>query len=64
MIPPFQKTNDTVVPDDVKKTEEPAGDDACRCKETSRMTPRELLRLMMRDLAFWNKEKKNRTRRS
>ncbi|NTW59182.1 MAG: hypothetical protein HGB21_03810 [Nitrospirae bacterium] len=32
--------------------------DACRCKETSQMTPRELLKLMMNDLAFWKKEKK------
>jgi hypothetical protein len=36
-----------------------AGDDACRCKKTSEMPPRELLRLMMRDLAFWKKKKKN-----
>jgi len=33
-------------------------DDTCRCKETSQMTPRELLKLMMNDLAFWRKEKK------
>jgi hypothetical protein len=33
-------------------------DDACRCKETSKMTPRELLKLMMSDLAFWKKAKK------
>ncbi len=33
-------------------------DDACRCKEASDMTPRELLSLMMRDLAFWKKTKK------
>ena len=33
-------------------------DDACRCKETSQMTPRQLLGLMMRDLAFWKKPKK------
>ncbi len=32
--------------------------DACRCKEASRMTPRELLKLMINDLAFWKKEKK------
>ncbi len=30
----------------------------CRCKETSRMSPRELLRLMIDDLAFWKKNKK------
>lgn len=33
-------------------------DDTCRCKETSKMTPRELLRLMMSDLAVWKKKKK------
>lgn len=33
-------------------------DDACRCKETSAMTPRQLLELMMRDLAFWKRPKK------
>jgi hypothetical protein len=33
-------------------------DDACRCKEASRMTPRELLELMFRDLALWKKKKK------
>jgi len=33
-------------------------DDPCRCKEASKMTPRELLELMMGDLAFWKKEKK------
>lgn len=30
------------------------GDD-CRCKETSQMTPRQLLGLMLSDLAFWMK---------
>ena len=34
------------------------GDDACRCKETSEMRPRELLRLMLSDLTFWKKTKK------
>jgi hypothetical protein len=33
-------------------------DDACRCKEASKMTPRELLGLMLTDLAFWKKAKK------
>ena len=32
--------------------------DACRCKEASEMTPRQLLGLMMRDLAFWKRAKK------
>ncbi len=34
-------------------------EDDCRCKETAGMTPRELLRRMMSDLAFWKKEQKN-----
>lgn len=29
--------------------------DTCRCKETSNMTPRELLKLMINDLTFWRK---------
>jgi hypothetical protein len=33
-------------------------DENCRCKETSQMSPQELLRLMMNDLAFWKKKKK------
>lgn len=33
-------------------------DDACRCKEASKMPPRELLKLMISDLAFWKKAKK------
>ncbi len=33
--------------------------DACRCKEASTMTPAELLKLMMNDLAFWKKDKKS-----
>jgi len=32
-----------------------ASHDDCRCKEVSEMNPRELLRLMMSDLAFWKK---------
>lgn len=35
-----------------------AGEDACRCRETSKMTPRQLLGLMMSDLAFWKKTAK------
>ena len=34
-------------------------DDSCRCKETSKMSPQELLKLMMNDLAFWKKTKKD-----
>ena len=34
-----------------------APDDSCRCEEVSKMTPRQLLGLMLRDLAFWKKPK-------
>jgi len=33
-------------------------DGICRCKEISKMTPQELLKLMFSDLAFWKKAKK------
>ena len=33
-------------------------DEDCRCKETARMSPQELLRRMMSDLAFWKRPKK------
>jgi hypothetical protein len=36
------------------KTEEP-DEDACRCKEVSKKTPMELLKLMINDLAIWKK---------
>jgi hypothetical protein len=32
-------------------------DDACRCKEASEMSPGQLLKLMVSDLAFWKKMK-------
>lgn len=35
-----------------------AHEEDCRCKETSRMSPAELLKLMMNDLAFWKKDGK------
>jgi hypothetical protein len=58
----YQKTIDPDGPGKEKKTTDThagAGhDDSCRCKEASGMTPRELLKLMMSDLAFWKKEKK------
>jgi len=34
------------------------GENACRCKDASQMTPRQLLGLMFSDLAFWKKTKK------
>jgi hypothetical protein len=56
----YQKTVSQDDPEKEKKTAEPqSGDDACRCKKTSEMTPRELLKLMISDLAFWKKAKKD-----
>lgn len=37
---------------------DPDGDNSCRCEETSEMSPRELIRLMISDLAFWKKARK------
>jgi len=34
------------------------GDNSCRCKEASKMSPHQLLRLMINDLKFWKKEQK------
>jgi hypothetical protein len=62
MITRYPKTVDSAAPGKEKKAAEDrarAGkDDDCRCKETSKMTPRELLGLMISDLAFWKKSKK------
>jgi len=41
-----------------KETGSQAENDVCRCKQASKMTPRELLKLMMSDLAFWKMKKK------
>jgi hypothetical protein len=64
MITRYQKTIDPDGPEKDKKpakTHAGAGhDDSCRCKETSQMTPRELFKLMMRDLAFWKKAKEDK----
>jgi hypothetical protein len=55
----------TVGPVSLGKDETPAEsqagaekDDACRCKATSELSPGELLKLMVSDLAFWKKTKK------
>jgi hypothetical protein len=56
-----EKTVQTGGPENEKKTAGPQPQtegDACRCKETAIMTPRQLLRLMVNDLSFWKKEKK------
>ena len=50
------------VPEPEQRTAAPqagtAGADDCRCKDVAKMTPRQLLAQMMRDLAFWKREKK------
>ena len=62
MITRYQKTVDPSSPEKEKvTTARHAGaghDDTCRCKEVSKMTPQELLKLMISDLAFWKKAKK------
>ncbi len=62
MIIRYQKTVDPDGRGAGEKAEERQSgtgkDVTCRCKETSQMTPRELLRLMISDLAFWKKTKK------
>jgi hypothetical protein len=40
-------------PPEVKGPEE----DSCRCKEVSKKTFPEMLRLMLNDLAFWKRKK-------
>jgi hypothetical protein len=35
--------------------QEGADNDPCRCKEASKMSARELFKLMVSDLAFWQK---------
>jgi hypothetical protein len=55
-----EKTADTGPVGTEKETtgQHPGHDENCRCKETAKMTPRELIELMVNDLAFWRKEKK------
>ncbi len=62
MVARYQQT---VYPRGPEKEEEPvesqtvaAKDDDCRCKEASEMSPRELLKLMLSDLSFWKKTKR------
>ena len=59
MITRYPKAVGPDVPGKENETaEEHAGtghDENCRCREASKMTPQELLKLMMRDLAFWKK---------
>jgi hypothetical protein len=58
----YPKADDPGGPGKTEKAAEPrAGtdnNDDCRCKATSEMSPGELLKLMVSDLAFWKKTKK------
>jgi len=61
MVADGGKTVQPAGPGDEKKAVDKhaqATDDACRCKETALMTPRQLIRLMINDLTFWKKAKK------
>jgi hypothetical protein len=62
MIIRYPKTVDRGRPGkDDKAAESQAGtekDNACRCKATSEMSPGQLFKLMVSDLAFWKKAKK------
>jgi len=58
----YKKTMYQGVPGKESKTaegpERAANNDVCRCKEVSEMGPRQLFKLMISDLAFWKKRKK------
>ncbi|HYA87414.1 MAG TPA: hypothetical protein VEI57_10170 [Nitrospirota bacterium] len=62
MITRYQNTRDLSGPENEKKNEkkqaDAVNDDGCRCKEIANMTPRQLLGLMINDLAFWKNIKK------
>jgi hypothetical protein len=61
MIVRYQKNVNPGVSGNEKKSGESqtgADNNACRCKETSEMTPRELFKLMIHDLSFWKRAKK------
>jgi hypothetical protein len=38
-----------------EQTGDEGGDDSCRCKEVSKKTIPQMLKLMIKDLAFWKK---------
>jgi hypothetical protein len=61
MVIRYPKTANSGGPAEGEKAAEPlAGtdkDDACRCTAAAEMSPGELFKLMMSDLAFWKKLK-------
>ncbi len=61
MIVRYQKKVNPGVSGNEEKSGKPqaaADNDACRCKETAGMKPRELFKLMISDLSFWKRVKK------
>jgi len=62
MITHYRNTDDPSGPGKEKKNAKKQtgamSDESCRCKEASDMTPRQLLGLMISDLAFWKNLKK------
>lgn len=62
MVTRYKKTVDTGGTEKEKKTAEQraaaGSDDSCRCKEVAVMKPRKLFGLMISDLAFWKRAKK------
>ncbi len=58
------RSHKTVDPEQQKTTRESqagtANEENCRCKKVSEMKPGDLLRLMMSDLAFWKRPKKDK----
>jgi hypothetical protein len=63
MVTDYQKTAHLRGPEkergpEVSQTGAAGKDDACRCKKTSEMSPGELVKLMISDLAFWKKPNK------
>ncbi|MDA8432569.1 MAG: hypothetical protein M0Z60_06360 [Nitrospiraceae bacterium] len=53
-----RRTSKKYAKNDENGKQEPRGvDDDCRCKEMSKKTPRELLKVAIGDLSFWKKKK-------
>jgi len=44
----------------LKKEVKEGNEESCRCKEVAKKTPREMLRLMINDMAFWKKNKEQK----
>jgi hypothetical protein len=62
MVTDYQKTAHLRGPEKEREPEVSqtgaAGKDACRCKKALELSPGELVKLMISDLAFWKKPNK------